>query len=81
MFYDSELIIKFTIGSVDRSDHISEVVHADISTRGISKQAVVELLLKWLGVIWGISYALTILLFSVASPHSIDWFFASQEVV
>jgi hypothetical protein len=57
------------------------VAHAYIESRSLSEKAVVELLFILLGVVWGLSDRLTVFSFSVASPHSIDGFLASKEVV
>ena len=66
---------------MDRSDHVAELAHADVETGGVAEQAVVELGFVGLGVCWCITNRLTILIFSVAAPHSIYWLLASQEVV
>ena len=64
-----------------RSNHVAEVVHANVHTSSLSEQAVVEVLLILFGVVWSISDRVSILLLGVASPHSVDWFLAGQEVI
>jgi hypothetical protein len=66
---------------MNRADHVSELTHADIHARSISKQAVVEFGLVRLRVVGGITDWLSILVLCVATPHSINWLFAGQEVV
>ena len=62
---------------MDASDHVGEVVHAHINATGFSEEAVVELMLEGLSVVGSISDGLSVLLLSVASPHSVDGLLAS----
>tara|TARA_B110001450_G_scaffold221793_1_gene218037 strand:+ start:30 stop:365 length:336 start_codon:yes stop_codon:yes gene_type:complete len=68
-------------GSVDGSNHVSEVILAKVHAGTLSEHAVVKVLLVLLSVVWGISNALTVFLFSVASPHTVDRLFTSQEII
>ena len=68
-------------GSVDRSNHITKVVLAKVHARTFSEHAVVKLLLVFLSVVRGVSNTLTVFLFSVASPHTVDRLFTSQEII
>ena len=66
---------------MNRSDHVAEVVHAEIEASALSPHAVVQLFLVLLGIIWGISDTLTILFLGVATPHAVKRLFSSQEVI
>lgn len=82
MNFRSVLIIEGALaGSVDRSNHVAKVRHAEVHATALSEQAVVEFMLVLFGVVRGISDALAVLLLGVASPHSVDGLFASQEII
>ena len=65
---------------MDAADHVSEVGHAQVQSTGLTEETIVKFLLVLLGVLRGITDALTIFLFGVASPHAIDGLFAGKEV-
>ena len=82
MIYCSVFIIKGALTApVNCSDHIAEVVHAEIKARSFSPEALIELFLVFLSIIRGISDALSIFFLSVASPHAVEGLLASQEVI
>ena len=66
--------------SVDCSYHICEVVHANVHTRCVFEQTVVEFLFIGLCVLRRITDRLPVLLLSIAPPHSVNGLLACQEV-
>lgn len=75
-------VVELTLAtSVDGPDHIAKVALAQVHAGALAEQAVIELLLVFLGVVWRISDGLAVLFLGVASPHAIDWLLASEEVV
>ena len=66
---------------MDASNHVCEVVHAQIETTGLSEQAVVKHLLVGFRIVWGFPEGCAVLFLSVTAPHAIDRFLASEEVV
>ena len=66
---------------MDGSNHVAEVAHADVEACSVSEHAVVELSFVRLGVRRGVADGLSVLILSVASPHTIDGFLAGQKVV
>ncbi len=78
----SEVSVEFALAApVNSAHHVAKMTHADVHSTGISEEAVVELGLVRFGVLGGVTNRHAVLLFSVATPHSVDGFLASQEVV
>ena len=65
---------------MDAADHVSEVAHAQVHTTGLAEEAIVKFLLVHLGVLRSVANALSVFLFSVASPHTVNGLFACKEV-
>ena len=78
----SEVSVQFAFSTtVNRTNHVAEVAHTNIETRGVAEHTVVEFGLIGLCICWRIPDRVTILALGVASPHGIDGLLAGQEVV
>ena len=78
----SKPCFELTISAaVDASEHVSEVVHAQVKATGFSEETVIEVLFVLLGVVRCIAEGVSVLVICVTAPHAVDWLLAGEEVV